>query len=120
MNWLVNRTNSLKELFALYCGVILSGASLYSIFEHKHFLDSIWWAVVTAMTVGYGDSFPLTLGGRLVGVAVMHIVPLFIIPLIIASLLNTWADKKAVFTAEEQEEILKDLKSIKKQLKIKK
>jgi len=35
-------------------------------------LDALWWAVVTMATVGYGDLFPVTAGGRyLVGVPTM-------------------------------------------------
>ena len=33
--------------------------------------DAIWWVYVTITTVGYGDKFPTTNGGRLIGVFVM-------------------------------------------------
>ncbi len=33
--------------------------------------DALWWAIVTLTTVGYGDQFPVTLGGRLTGTLVM-------------------------------------------------
>jgi voltage-gated potassium channel len=33
--------------------------------------DALWWAVVTVATVGYGDRFPVTPGGRLIGGALM-------------------------------------------------
>src|SRR4029078_10827546 len=28
--------------------------------------DALWWGYVTATTVGYGDRFPVTMGGRIV------------------------------------------------------
>ncbi|HZY80606.1 MAG TPA: ion transporter [Cyclobacteriaceae bacterium] len=33
--------------------------------------DAIWWSYVTITTVGYGDRFPVTTGGRIVGVILM-------------------------------------------------
>jgi len=33
--------------------------------------DAMWWAIVTITTVGYGEFFPLTLIGRMIGILVM-------------------------------------------------
>lgn len=39
--------------------------------EYRGLWDSVWWALVTVFTVGYGDIRPITTGGRLVGIFVM-------------------------------------------------
>jgi voltage-gated potassium channel len=38
-----------------------------------NFGDALWWAVVTVTTVGYGDKFPLTAGGRGVATVLMFV-----------------------------------------------
>jgi voltage-gated potassium channel len=35
--------------------------------------DALWWGYVTATTVGYGDQFPVTTGGRIVGVLMLTV-----------------------------------------------
>lgn len=57
--------------------VILSGAIGFYSMEFdvnpqvKNFFDAIWWAVVTATTVGYGDIYPVTWEGRIIGMILM-------------------------------------------------
>lgn len=56
--------------------VFIFGASAYML-EHAHnpafsdVSDGLWWAFVTLTTVGYGDVYPVTSGGRIVAVFTM-------------------------------------------------
>jgi voltage-gated potassium channel len=40
--------------------------------------DGVWWAMTTISTVGYGDQYPVTTGGRIVGMALMVLGPVLI------------------------------------------
>jgi voltage-gated potassium channel len=59
-------------------GLLFLGAWLDLLFEKNaagsnihSYHDALWWAVVTVTTVGYGDRFPVSEGGRAVAVVLM-------------------------------------------------
>jgi voltage-gated potassium channel len=54
--------------------------------------DSLWWAAVTVATVGYGDYYPVTVGGRLTAVALMA-VGLVTAAVITAQIASTFMDQ---------------------------
>ena len=66
------RRENLHKVALMVLLLILCGSLAFWVFEPKvSFADSLWWAVVTSTTVGYGDISPATFGGRMVGVLLM-------------------------------------------------
>lgn len=69
------------SLFRVLIGVVVTlflGSWLALLFEEKargsnihDYVGALWWAIVTVTTVGYGDRFPVTEGGRVVAVILM-------------------------------------------------
>ncbi len=70
-----------KNSFVLVIIGVLASIALGSALGFYHFEkpvaptltlgDSLWWAMVTMTTIGYGDFFPRTLGGRLIALFLM-------------------------------------------------
>ena len=59
--------------------IYLAGVGIYH-FEHEvqpdafgSIPDSLWWAVVSLTTVGYGDVYPVTVGGRMFTAVVLFL-----------------------------------------------
>lgn len=61
--------------------IVISGALAFYFIEIgknpsvKSLLDSIWWAIATVTTVGYGDIHPITVPGKIVGICMMIVGP---------------------------------------------
>lgn len=64
-------TNGLKYVLLLTAAAVAAGAIGAMYFEKMSFTDSLWWAFVTATTVGYGDLSPATNAGRLIAAGLM-------------------------------------------------
>jgi voltage-gated potassium channel len=70
--------HSLFRVLIAVVATLFVGAWLVLLFEEKtkgsnihDYPDALWWAIVTVTTVGYGDRFPVTEGGRVVAVILM-------------------------------------------------
>jgi len=104
--------NSPRALVGSYFGMLVVGGLLYMIFEDKTFDQSVWWAVVTASTVGYGDTYPLTGPGRVVAGVLISVMVLLVIPLITAHFASKLIVDADAFRHDEQEEIKIKLREI--------
>ncbi|MCB9659101.1 MAG: ion transporter [Polyangiales bacterium] len=73
------RTDDIANLSWVTLGVWMVAAGAFYQFEGGHNPsihdpgDALWWSMTTLSTVGYGDLYPTTLGGRVVAVMTMII-----------------------------------------------
>lgn len=73
------RTQFITVLSALFLTVISSATLVYFLeaplegSNIKSFWEALWWAFATVTTVGYGDYYPVSAGGKIVGVLTMMI-----------------------------------------------
>ena len=83
------------------------------------FRDSLWWAVTTVTTVGYGDVVPTSTGGRLVG-SLLMLAGVSAIPiatsLVVSIFVTRLQEKERERDAEARKELLDRLERIEQAL----
>jgi hypothetical protein len=88
---------AIRLILAIAISLVTAGAILARSVEPEVFTSfglSLWWAVTTVTTVGYGDVVPKDTGGRLVG-AVLMLTGLSLIPLITSVVVSALVSKRA-------------------------
>src|ERR1700749_4138686 len=58
-------------LLATAIGILVLGAVLFSLTQHISIGLSVYWAITTATTVGYGDVLPHNTAGKIIASVVM-------------------------------------------------
>jgi voltage-gated potassium channel len=108
--WLAN---SPRTLILSYAILIVVCGLLYHHFEGSTSLgDAVWWAIVTASTVGYGDISPKTIEARVIAGLLISIMVLLVIPLITAHFASKLIVDQDAFRHEEQEELKDNLRRV--------
>jgi voltage-gated potassium channel len=99
--------HSLFRVLIAAAGTLVVGAWLVLLFEENakgsnihSYPDALWWAIVTVTTVGYGDRFPVTGGGRAVAVILM-LVGIGLIGVLTATVASVFIKEHTDATKEE-------------------
>ena len=100
---IVKVANDFRIIVLLYLGSLLLGGLSFALLEDRSFGDGLWWAVVTALTIGYGDLSPATGAGRVVAAFFQHFWAYGMIPLIAVNLLTHVVRDNDQFSHDEQE-----------------
>lgn len=99
-------------VLAAYLTMVFGGAFVYSIFEKVDYWTSLWWAFITVLTIGYGDTYPHTIGGQVTGIVIAHLEIMIIVPIIIGLVIKKILKDENAFTDAEQEQIKAEQKAI--------
>lgn len=77
--------------------------------------EAFWWAVVTVTTVGYGDYYPTTNGGRVVAIVLM-LMGIGLFGALTSYLSTSFINRGNQTTQKQNEDVIKRLAAVEEQL----
>lgn len=97
--------NAPHLLVLLVLAIWVSCSLTYAVLEDKGPVEGLWWGIVTGSTVGYGDFYPATTAGRVIG-AVLIVSMLVFVPIAIGHVIaNLVFDKESLAVATVLEDV---------------
>ena len=99
-------------IMIIYVVSLLLAATLFAWIEGRAWHEGFWWAVITALTIGYGDITPATHAGRIMGIVFGHFWIFGIVPMIVANIITKLLYDEHQFSHHEQEWTKASLKRI--------
>ena len=90
------KNNQLIKVIITILLIWTSGAMVISMIEPGAFnkiSNSLWWAIVTMTTVGYGDMAPITIPGRILAVFIM-LTGIVLVAIVTATISSSFITKK--------------------------
>ena len=85
--------NFLRPLLLIIVIIVISSVGLSLVEPNLSLFDSLWWAVVTLTTVGYGDVTPKTIPGRFIAFLDM-LVGIGVLTLLTATVASILVERK--------------------------
>lgn len=107
LNRLLQTSGLIYVMYTSIC-ILVVAASMYSISEHRSFGYSLWWAIATATTIGYGDISPHTFLGKLAAILLM-VIGIGFVGVLTSSITNFFIQDH---TSDRMEEVLKKLNQL--------
>ena len=108
------KTQLLASVFVIVMLILASSLCMYSV-EHeaqpdifRNAFSGIWWATSTLLTVGYGDIYPITFLGQLLGIIITFLgVGLVAIPtgIISAGFIEEYQKAKRLADIEQEQDV---------------
>jgi voltage-gated potassium channel len=99
---LITLCNKLPWVISAFFTANFLGALVFALAEKVNYFDSVYWAFITSLSVGYGDYSPETFIGKLTAVALAATVLLVIVPLLVGIFVTKTVEDENEFNDTEQ------------------